>query len=84
MEEKISFIFKFAVQKQYKRLILGALGCGAYKNPQREIIKLFQQAIEKYKYSLETIVFAIYDPVVSSGSNYTLFLDAFNSKKSEK
>jgi uncharacterized protein (TIGR02452 family) len=56
---KIESIFKVAIKHGHKTLILGALGCGAYRNPPIEIAKFFQQMIEKYQMYFDEILFAI-------------------------
>ena len=60
-KNKIRTILRIGLQHDHDSLVLGALGCGAFRNPPRHIAKLFHEVIEeqefknKYKY----IVFAI-------------------------
>lgn len=60
-KNKIRTILRIGLKHGHDSLVLGALGCGAFRNPPRHIAKLFHEVIEeqefknKYKY----IVFAI-------------------------
>lgn len=75
---KIRLIFQIAKEKGVKRLVLGALGCGAYRNPPREVAKLFRKVVlgDRKRVGIEgidEIVFAIFD----DGENLSVFRDAF-------
>lgn len=59
MEAKINSIFKIALQYGYDSLVLGALGCGQYKNPVHAVVKLFQKSLLQYRKSFRFIGFAI-------------------------
>jgi uncharacterized protein (TIGR02452 family) len=74
MEQKISFIFRYAALEEYDCLVLGALGCGAYGNPNKVVAGLFKEAIEQYGSYFKRIAFA----VLSSGDNdnYEVFKQA--------
>jgi uncharacterized protein (TIGR02452 family) len=67
----ISNTFEFGIQHGYKHLVLGALGCGVFKNPPTDIANIYNECIEKYKGWFETISFA----VLSKGTdqNYEIF-----------
>lgn len=60
-KNKIRTILRIGLKHGHDSLVLGALGCGAFRNPPRHIARLFHEVIEeqefknKYKY----IVFAI-------------------------
>lgn len=82
--KKISLMFKIAIANGHKNIILGAFGCGAYKNPVFRIIYIFNEIIRKYKQYFESIVFAIISKEESEKryfnfdcdekmDNYTLF-----------
>lgn len=45
MKKKIRLILPTTVAKGCKRLVLGALGCGAYANPIRDVTELFRGVI---------------------------------------
>lgn len=71
--KKIDLIFKTAYMYKYKYLILSAYGCGAFMNPQYEIINIFNELLYKYNNKFEMIIFAIYDNDLRG--NYMLFKD---------
>ena len=57
----IEHVFKVALDNEYDTLILGAMGCGAYKNPRLAVIEMFNEMIEKYGRCFKNIIFAIID-----------------------
>jgi uncharacterized protein (TIGR02452 family) len=67
MVKKIRLILRSAVMKGCKRVVLGALGCGAYANPVQEVAEMFKRVIcgnskrkdDEAWESIEEIVFAI-------------------------
>lgn len=53
---------RVACQKGYETLILGAFGCGAFRNPPHEIASLYREIInEHYLGSFKRMIFAILD-----------------------
>lgn len=60
-KNKIRTIYRIAVINGHKQLVLGAFGCGAFKNPPHHIAKLFNEVLheEEFKSSFSHIVFAI-------------------------
>ena len=62
IRNKMRTIFNIALQNQIECLILGAFGCGAFKNPPEQIAKLFHELLEtEYQHQFKRIVFAIID-----------------------
>ena len=62
VENKMRTIFDIALQNKNDCLILGAYGCGAFKNPPHHIAKLFHKLLQKeYSDVFKVIVFAILD-----------------------
>ena len=59
MEAKINMMFKLATREGYDSLILGALGCGQFKNPPHAVAEAFQKAVRLYKNYFRVIGFAI-------------------------
>ena len=61
---KIRTIFNIAIDQEVDNLILGALGCGAFKNPPKHVAELFQQVLSEppYRGRFNRIVFAIFNP----------------------
>ena len=84
MVMKIRLIFQVAKQKGVKKLVLGALGCGAYRNPPEEVAKIFKKVIFGDRKrgpveGIEEVVFAIFD----DGENLRTFKGAFKEDGSE-
>lgn len=63
MEQRIRKIIKTAIVNGDKTIVLGAFGCGVFKNKIEDVAKIFKKVLitEGYKDYFETIVFAIYD-----------------------
>lgn len=62
MRERISRVFELAMKYDNKYLILGAWGCGVFKNEPNMIAKIFAEVIrDRYYNTFEHIVFAILD-----------------------
>lgn len=60
VKNKIRTIFNIALENGHDSLVLGALGCGAFRNPPAHIAKLFHEVIEsEYKNKFKKICFAI-------------------------
>ncbi|MBS0461599.1 MAG: DUF2263 domain-containing protein [Proteobacteria bacterium] len=59
-----------------RHVVLGAIGCGAFRNPPREVAAIFKQEIEQRRSCFDAIVFAIrhagYGP-----DNFAIFYDVF-------
>lgn len=58
--ERIRRIFDVAVAKCNEVLILGAFGCGAFRNPPELVAKVFYDVMQDYLYYFETIEYAVY------------------------
>lgn len=71
MKETIENIFKVAYLANKETLILGALGCGAYNNPPKIIISIFNEYLKKYNGCFKNIIFAVYSNKYND--NYDLF-----------
>ena len=54
-------VFESAIENQCKNIILGAHGCGAFKNPVSVVGKAYARATEEFKKYFDTIIFAIPD-----------------------
>lgn len=61
MLNKIRTIFRMGVEHDKDSLILGAFGCGAYKLPVPEVVRLFRMVMEEpeFKNKFRLLVFAI-------------------------
>lgn len=60
-ENKIKTIFNIAILNGQKILILSAFGCGAFKNPPRDVANIFKDILKKrpYRDYFEEVIFAI-------------------------
>ncbi len=82
MVVKVRLIFQIAQMKGITHLVLGALGCGAYKNPVEEVAKIFHRAIfgdGRKRAPVEgvvEVVFAIFD----DGKNLRTFQQVFKEE----
>jgi uncharacterized protein (TIGR02452 family) len=84
MVRKIRLIFQIAKQKGVRRLVLGALGCGAYRNPPEEVARIFRKVIfgdrkREGVQGIEEVVFAIFD----EGENLRTFREVFKEESEE-
>jgi len=70
-------IFAVAAKKQVKNLVIGAFGCGAFKNDPCVVAKAWKKAIENFNYQM-IFEFAIYDSKYSN--NYEIFKKVFEEK----
>lgn len=75
MTNKIESIFKIGILKNHDSLVLGALGCGAFKNPPGEVASIFQNMINKYKGYYKKIGFAILVVKDTDKNNLNTFKD---------
>jgi len=80
---KARLIMQIARQKQISHLVLGALGCGVFKNPPEEVARIFKKVIHGHRkrpgvVGIEEIVFAIFD----DGPNLKAFKTVFDSETS--
>jgi uncharacterized protein (TIGR02452 family) len=57
---KIETVFRYAAAHGYRRLVLGALGCGVYRNPPEVVARLFYQMMHKYAKYFDHIVYAVH------------------------
>ncbi|MEO2260868.1 TIGR02452 family protein [Paenibacillus amylolyticus] len=63
MKERIRYILDVAVANGHSTIVLGAYGCGVFRNEPAVVAKYFHDVLvgEAYKDSFERIVFAVYD-----------------------
>jgi len=58
-----------------RHAVLSAFGCGAFRNPAREIARLYREALDERRGDLACVVFAIHDPGYGP-DNFTPFREA--------
>ncbi|WP_405172939.1 TIGR02452 family protein [Paenibacillus sp. FSL H8-0280] len=63
MKERIRYILDVAVSNGHRTIVLGAYGCGVFRNEPAVVAKYFHDVLvgEGFKDSFERIVFAVYD-----------------------
>ena len=63
IKNKIRTIFRMGLVHGHDSLVLGALGCGAFRNPPRHVARLFHEVMDEpeFKNKFRRIVFAILD-----------------------
>lgn len=78
MTERIRKILSIAAINKYRGIILGAFGCGVFKNKPEYVAGYFKKLLkdEGYEKLFEKIVFAIYDNS-TDGRNFKAFNNAF-------
>jgi uncharacterized protein (TIGR02452 family) len=78
MKEKIDMIFKVAIYHGHLDLVLGALGCGVFNNPPKQVAMLFKNAISKYGNYFKRIGFAVLSKSTSN-MNFQIFNDVLTN-----
>ncbi len=71
-EKRARRILDIAVSENVDVLILGAFGCGAFRNPPEIVSKVYSKVIRDYKYAFKTIEFAVYCDQTNT-KNYDVF-----------
>ena len=61
-------ILKSAIANGKRNLILGAWGCGVFKNPPDVNARIFRECLDEYSTFFDNIIFAIPD-----NTNYEIF-----------
>jgi len=62
MREKMGVLLDVLADLGYDELVLSAWGCGAFRNPPREVARLFREHLTgRFRRSFRRVVFAVYD-----------------------
>ena len=69
-------IMQVAASKGVEVLILGAFGCGAFKNDPVVVAKAYKEALKNFRYTFKEVEFAIF--CKWDWTNYNVFCDIFN------
>ena len=78
--QKMRTIFRIAAHHDHDALVLGAFGCGAFRNPPRHIALLFKEVMQETEFTgrFRKIVFAILeDRNAPRGGNLLPFREVF-------
>ncbi len=57
---RIKCIFRIAVSNKAEVFILGAFGCGAFRNPPKLVAEVFHELTEEYRNYFDTIEYAVF------------------------
>ena len=71
LSNRIKFVLDIAETENLKTLILGAFGCGVFRQNPEEVAYLFKEYLLSEKYNFTNIIFAIPD---SNSKNYKAFV----------
>jgi uncharacterized protein (TIGR02452 family) len=64
-KKKMKLALRMAASRGHDRLVLGALGCGAFANPANEVVECWKEVLEENEFSggwWQDVCFAVRDP----------------------
>ncbi len=76
LEKRVRRIFEVALREGAEALVLGAFGCGAFRNPPELVAGAFRKAADEYGRWFEAIEFAVFHAGYET-PNYLAFKRAF-------
>lgn len=80
-KDKIRLIFSLAIKNEVKNIILGAWGCGVFKNNPNQIATLFREVLDEgYNSHFDNVVFAIINDHNSVDNNLEIFKSTLKQK----
>jgi uncharacterized protein (TIGR02452 family) len=80
MKEKMRVVLRVATGHGHRRLVLGALGCGAFMNPKEEVAECWREIFAEPEFKggwWEEVVFAVLDDGIGKG-NFGVFTDVLD------
>ena len=72
LRKRIERVFEVAMANEAEVLILGAWGCGAFRNPPKLVAEIFGEFTEKYRNCFDTIEYAVFHTEYEK-TNYEAF-----------
>lgn len=75
-EKRLRRVADIAVENDEDVLILGAFGCGAFRNPPEVVAWAMKTVVEEYRYCFKTIEMAVHCSP-RDDTNYQVFAEAF-------
>lgn len=72
LEKRIRRVFEVAIKEEREVLILGAFGCGAFRNPPNLVADVFAENTKRYRKYFDVIEYAIYHTEYET-ENYNAF-----------
>ena len=79
ISKRIKRVFDVSVAKGAEVLILGAWGCGAFRNPPQLVAKIFAEYIEQYRKNFEVIEYAVFH-TEREKDNYVAFRNVMKNR----
>lgn len=80
MIEKIEKMFDVAAFHLCDNIILGAWGCGVFKNDPKTVAGFFDKVIEKKRMLFDNIIFAVINDKNSVANNYEIFKNTIKTE----
>ena len=80
-KDKMRLCLRMAATKGHTMLVLGAIGCGAFRNPPQEIVACWLEVLSESEFAggwFKEIWFAVYDR--RNEGNFEIFRDVFDGK----
>lgn len=79
MANKVRTIFRIALMQGHDSLVLGAFGCGAFRNPPAEVAAIFHSVLNEpeFKDKFRLVTFSIIEDHNSKNANLTAFEKEF-------
>ncbi|KAL2190564.1 hypothetical protein L209DRAFT_750693 [Thermothelomyces heterothallicus CBS 203.75] len=80
-KDKMRLCLRMAGARGHTMLVLGAIGCGAFKNPPEEVAKCWDEVLSEAEFGggwFKEIWFAVFDR--RNEGNYEVFRDTFDGK----
>ncbi|KAJ5809749.1 uncharacterized protein N7503_001967 [Penicillium pulvis] len=79
VKDKMRQVLRVFAKNNITHGVLGAMGCGAYRNPPREVARIYNEVMNEPEWSgvFEELVFAILDS--RADGNYSIFKDALQN-----
>jgi uncharacterized protein (TIGR02452 family) len=80
-KDKMRRCLRLAAAKGHTMLVLGAIGCGAFRNPPQEVADCWLEVLSESEFAggwFKEIWFAVYDR--RKEGNFEIFTDAFDGK----
>ncbi|KAL4933890.1 uncharacterized protein BDV17DRAFT_286695 [Aspergillus undulatus] len=77
MKEKMRVTLRVAVHNKHRSVVLGALGCGAFRNPNEEVANCWVEVLQEQEFRgwFNNLVFAVMQDKNQSPDNFTVFHD---------
>jgi hypothetical protein len=78
LTERLRLILRVAAMKGHDAVVLGAMGCGAWRNPPRSVARVFARVLPEFDGVFKEICIAILTTDRSTGSVLRVFQDVFD------